>query len=55
MGVTYLDECYISVRWVLHIWATVTYLDGNMSARISLDENLWKLMYFDSEFMEIGS
>ena len=33
MEVTYLDGCYISGRWVLHIWTTVTYLDGNKSAR----------------------
>ena len=25
--VTYLDECYISGRWSLHIWTSVTYLD----------------------------
>ena len=31
--VTCVDEYYISGRWVLHIWTTVTYLDGNISAR----------------------
>ena len=36
MEVTYLDECYISGRWGLHIWAGVTYLDdgGYISGRV---------------------
>ena len=27
MSATYPDECYISGRWRLHIWTSVTYLD----------------------------
>ena len=33
MEVTYLDECYISGRWLLYIWTTVVYLVGNIPAR----------------------
>ena len=36
MEVTYLDGCYISGRWRLHIWTGVRYLDGNIIAIISL-------------------
>ena len=36
MSATYLDECYISRRWRLHIWTGVTYLDdgGYISGRV---------------------
>ena len=36
MSATYLDACYISGRWRLHIWAGVTYLDdgGYISGRV---------------------
>ena len=36
MSATNLNKCYISVRWMLHIWTTVTYLDdgGYTSGRL---------------------
>ena len=33
MEVTWPGDCYICGRWMLHIWATDTYLDGYISAR----------------------